>query len=91
MLDSSEDVINVIRLLRTELADIIELKEKLLYAMKEVEGVSQKSVENTSEISAATEEQATVIESILGVMKNIKTGIDKLSDALNSSEHKSVS
>lgn len=85
ILTSSEEVINVTNLLKNELANIIELKDRLLQAMKQVEGVSQKSVENTSEISAATEEQTTGIESILNVMENVKNGIGQLSDTLNAS------
>lgn len=82
MLYSSEEVINVTNLLKSELAYIIELKDNLLNAMQKVEDVSKKSVENTSEISAATEEQATGIENILNAMESIKADIDRLSDIL---------
>lgn len=50
--------------------------------MEKVEGVSQKSVENTSEISAATEEQATGVENILKSMKNVQEGMDRLASVL---------
>ncbi len=88
MLYSSEEVINVTDLLKSELSGIIELKDHLLHAMQKVEDVSQKSVENTSEISAATEEQATGIENILNVMENIKADIDRLSNILNTNTKK---
>lgn len=82
MLDSSEEVINVTDLLRAELVSIVDLKEHLLQAMEKVENVSQKSVENTSEISAATEEQATGVENILKSMKSVQEGMDRLSNVL---------
>ena len=82
MLDSSEEVINVTDLLKAELGSIIDLKDHLLQAMEKVEDVSQKSVENTSEISAATEEQATGVENILKSMKSVQEGMDRLSSVL---------
>ena len=82
MLDSSEEVISVTDLLRAELVSIVDLKEHLLQAMEKVENVSQKSVENTSEISAATEEQATGVENILKSMKSVQDGMDRLSNIL---------
>lgn len=51
--------------------------------MEKVEDVSQKSVENTSEISAATEEQATGVENILKSMKSVQEGMDRLSSVLS--------
>lgn len=83
MLDSSEEVINVTDLLKAELVSIIDLKDRLLQAMEKVEDVSQKSVENTSEISAATEEQATGVENILKSMKSVQEGMDRLSSVLS--------
>ncbi len=83
ILASSEEVINVTNLLKNELINIVDLKNHLLQAMKQVEDVSQKSVENTSQISSSIGEQAKGMNDILGVMENIKNGIDKLSDILN--------
>lgn len=58
MLNSSEEVIAVTNTLKAELAKIIDIKDQLLLAMERVEDISQQSVQNTAEISASTEEQA---------------------------------
>lgn len=72
MLNSSEEVIAVTNTLKAELAKIIDIKDQLLLAMERVEDISQQSVQNTAEISASTEEQASGVESILRSMKMYK-------------------
>ena len=83
MLHSSEEVIQVTNLLKEELTNIIDIKEQLLNAMEQVEDISQKSVVNTTDISASTEEQAAGMENILKVMENVQKDIGRLSDVLN--------
>ena len=83
MLKSSEEVIEVTELLKSELEDIIQIKEQLLNAMRCVEEISQKSVSTTGEISAAIEEQVTGVESILENMEMVKKSINHLSVVLS--------
>lgn len=83
MLNSSEEVIAVTNTLKAELAKIIDIKDQLLLAMERVEDISQQSVQNTAEISASTEEQASGVESILRSMENVQNGMGQLSDVLN--------
>ena len=68
MLASSQKVIIVTNLLKEELVHIVMIKDRLLQAMESVEDISEKAVQNTTEISASTEEQAAGIEDILIVM-----------------------
>lgn len=84
MLHSSEEVISVTSLLKDDLENIISIKDKLLDAMQSVEDISQQSVQNTTDISASTEEQAAGIENILRFMDDVQNGISQLSDVLNS-------
>jgi len=71
MLASSQKVINVTNLLKEELVHIVMIKDRLLQAMESVEDISEKAVQNTTEISASTEEQAAGIEDILKFMGNV--------------------
>lgn len=84
MLHSSEEVITVTGMLKDELANIIDIKERLSKAMEQVEDISQQSVLATGEISASTEEQATGVENILKSMENVQNGMEQLSSVLNS-------
>lgn len=84
MLNSSEEVINVTSLLKDELENIVTIKERLLQAMQSVEDSSQQSVQNTTDISASTADQAAGIESILNFMEDVQNGINQLSSVLNS-------
>ena len=84
MLHTSEEVINVTGLLRRELENIIDIKERLSQAMDQVESISQSSVQTTGEISAATEEQASGVENILKSMESVQNGMEQLSNVLNS-------
>ena len=83
MLQSSEEVISITTLLKEELENIIHIKERLLQAMEQVEDISQKSVQNTAEISVATEGQATGAEDMLKFMEDVQYGMDRLSEMLN--------
>ncbi len=86
ILASSEEVIGVTELLKRELADIVEIKDQLLNAMECVEDISKKSVGTTGEISIATEEQVTGVDSIVKSMQDIQVGMEKLSGVLHSKE-----
>ncbi|MBD5504216.1 MAG: chemotaxis protein [Lachnospiraceae bacterium] len=83
MLNSSEEVISVTSVLKEELVNIVNIKDQLLNAMERVEEISQKSVQNTTEINASTEEQAAGVQDILGFMENVQNGVDRLSSVLN--------
>lgn len=83
MLHSSEEVIDVIDLLKEELDNIVAIKEHLSASMEKVESISQKSVESTMEINTSTEEQASGIENILKSMQNVQNGMTQLADVLN--------
>lgn len=86
ILASSEEVLEVTELLKRELADIVEIKDQLLGAMECVEDISKKSVGTTGEISVATEEQVTGVDSIVKSMQDIQAGMEKLSGVLHSKE-----
>ncbi len=83
MLASSQEVINVTNLLKEELVHIVMIKDRLLQAMESVEDISEKAVQNTTEISASTEEQAAGVEDILKFMGNVQGGMNQLSAVLN--------
>lgn len=82
MLHFSEEVIQVTDMLRTELTNIVDIKDNLLHAMESVEANSQKSVETTTEISASTEKQASGVVNILKAMENVQNGMEQLSEVL---------
>lgn len=83
MLHSSEEVISVTSLLKDDLENIIAIKDKLLEAMQSVEDISQQSVQNTTDISASTEEQAAGVDNILKFMEDVQNNMDKLAAVLN--------
>lgn len=83
MIKVSEEVISVTSTLKTELANIVTIKEKLLTAMESVEENSKKSVESTAEISASTEQQALGVQHILTSMESVQSSMGQLSDVLN--------
>lgn len=82
MLDSSESIIRITGVLQNELNGVADLKDRLLDAMKEVEEVSQNSVDTTTEISASTEEQVAGIEELVSTMDEMKTAVDELNALL---------
>ncbi|MDE7422859.1 MAG: chemotaxis protein [Lachnospiraceae bacterium] len=88
ILKSSEEVIKVTELLKSELADIVEIKDQLLEVMKRVEDISKKSVGTTGEISVSTEEQVAGLDVIVKSMQNMQAGMEKLSDVLHSKKEK---
>lgn len=83
ILTSSDEVIKVIDLLMTELEDIIEIKEQLLKAMQKVNERSDKSANDSNEISMAIEGQSVPVENILNNMEIVKNGMNSLADVLN--------
>ncbi|MCM1087015.1 MAG: methyl-accepting chemotaxis protein [Muribaculaceae bacterium] len=83
ILHSSEEVIEIINLLKEELDHIVAIKEQLSTAMQSVEDISQKSVENTKEINASTEAQAVGMEAIMKTMENVQSSMSKLAAVLN--------
>lgn len=83
ILHSSEEVIEIINLLKEELDHIVAIKEQLSTAMQSVEDISQKSVENTKEINASTEAQAAGMENIMKTMENVQSSMGKLAAVLN--------
>jgi len=82
MLKSSEEVIHITELLKTELQDIVSIKEQLLDVMKRVEESSKNAVVTTEGISTATEEQVAGLDSILNSMKNMQAGMEELSNIM---------
>lgn len=83
MLDSSESIIKITGVLQEELNGVADLKERLLDAMKEVEEVSQHSVDTTTEITASTEEQVAGIEELVRTMDEMKIAVDELNTLLD--------
>lgn len=83
MLNSSEEVISVTNLLKDDLDNIVSIKDRLLEAMQSVADISQQSVQNTTDISASTEEQAAGIENIIKYMENVQNNMDQLASVLN--------
>ena len=83
MLHSSEEVMQVTQRLKTELDYIVDIKEELLEAMKNLQEMSEVSEETTTEISTSTEEQVAGIEDILKSMELVKQGVEGLVHVLN--------
>lgn len=83
MLGSSEEVIAVTELLKSELEDIIAIKDQLLNAMERVEDTSKNSVVTTEGISAATEEQVAGLDSIVKSMQSMQMSMERLSQVLH--------
>ena len=86
ILQTSEQITEITRLLQKELADVANLKEDLLDAMKEVERTSQSSAGSATEISDSTTAQATGIQGVVQAMDSMKEAIDRLSELLVSQE-----
>lgn len=84
MLESSEEVIDITQLLKSELEDIVAIKEQLLGVMKRVEDGSKNFVLTTEGISASTEEQVAGLDNIVKSMKNMQAGMERLSSVLHS-------
>ncbi len=83
IMESSEEVIDITGLLKTELGDIINIKEQLSDVMKHVEEGSKNFVDATEGISASTEEQVAGLDNIVKSMKNMQSGMEKLSNVLH--------
>jgi methyl-accepting chemotaxis protein len=72
------------QLLKSELEDIVAIKEQLLGVMKRVEDGSKNFVLTTEGISASTEEQVAGLDNIVKSMKNMQAGMERLSSVLHS-------
>lgn len=83
ILQSSEAVIQVTHGLKTDLADILAVKDKLKVSMEKVEEMSKQAAGNTSEISSSTVEQVAEIESLLKSMDSVQKGMEDLAAILN--------
>ena len=82
ILQTSEEITEITRLLQNELADVARLKEDLLEAMNDVERTSQSSVGSATEIADSTTAQVTGIQGVVQAMDNMKEAIDRLSELL---------
>ncbi len=83
MLKSSEEVINITKVLKTELEDIVVIKEQLLGVMKCVDDSSKNFMDSTEGISASTEEQVAGLANIVKTMKDMQSGMEKLDGVLH--------
>lgn len=83
ILHSSEEVIGTTNLLKEELVGVVDIKEKLLEAMNQVEEISRVSVENTAQISGSTQEQVSGVQEILVSMEKMQQGMQQLSAVVN--------
>ena len=82
MIDSSEEVLSVIQVLRQELSNIVDIKESLLESMKRLETISEKAAETTTEISLSTGEQVSGVDNILKSLERVQEGIERLGGVL---------
>ncbi len=82
---SSDDIIEIIRILNSELTSIKKLKDNLLKSMEKLLTISEQSGSATEEVSASTEEQSASIENILKSMDEVQDIISNLSNILNES------
>ena len=83
MLEFSENVVKEVNVLEMELKDMLEIKENLLQSMKNVERMSETSMETTSGISTSTEEQACAVEEVVKAMENVQEEMKELSTVLS--------
>lgn len=83
MLKSSEEVINITGVLKTELEDIVVIKEQLLGVMNRVDNSSKNFMDTTAGISASTEEQAVGLNNIVKSMKDMQAGMERLYGVLH--------
>lgn len=82
MLDSSEEVIKVTNLLKSELDDIIVIKDSLMQSMNKLSETSQRSSDATTGISQSTEDQVTAVNDIIKSMDSVQESIQHLSSVL---------
>lgn len=82
MIHSSDEALSIIGELKQELTCMVEIKDALMKSMDSLEENSQKSGETTNEISRATEEQVSGVESILKSLESVQAGIERLAGVL---------
>ena len=70
--------------MKSELEDIVAIKEQLQSVMKRVEEGSRNFVITTDGIGASTEEQVAGLDNIVKSMKNMQAGMEKLASVLHS-------
>ena len=83
ILHSSEEVMRVTDGLKSSLANIFEIKDKLKVAMDKVETMSKQVAESTTEISSSTVEQVAGVEEIIKSMQGVQKGMEDLATLLN--------
>ena len=83
ILHSSEEVMRVTDGLKSSLANIFEIKDKLKVAMDKVETMSKQVAESTTEISSSTVEQVAGVEEIIKSMQGVQKGMEDLAALLN--------
>lgn len=83
ILHSSEEVMRVTDGLKSSLANILEIKDKLKVAMDKVETMSKQVAESTTEISSSTVEQVAGVEEIIKSMQGVQKGMEDLATLLN--------
>lgn len=83
MLESSDKVMDITKLLANELRSIMEIKDSLQTAMNNLSELSSKSANITMEISTSTEEQVSAVNEIVSSMDRVQEGMDHLSAVLN--------
>ncbi len=62
---------------------VVDIKEKLLEAINQVEEISRVSVENTAQISGSTQEQVSGVQEILVSVEKMQQGMQQLSAMVN--------
>lgn len=90
MVNSSDKVVDVAKLLESELSGIVEIKDKLQESMNKVAQSSSKSAHTTSEISSSTEEQVAAVNDIVHSMQAVQEGMNRLAAVLNQEESISI-
>lgn len=82
MINSSQESLSVIEVLKQELSNIVEIKETLQASMERLESISESSAETTTEISMSTEEQVSGVENILQSLEKVQESIGQLGGVL---------
>lgn len=83
MLKSSDEVMDITKLLENELSGIMESKESLQNAMNKLSELSSASADITMEISTSTEEQVSAVNEIVLSMDKVQEGMNHLSSVLS--------
>lgn len=87
ILQTSDIITENTQVLQDKLINVASLKESLLDVMKDVEGISQISVEGATEISESSLAQVSELEVVVQAMDDMKVAIDRLSELLVRNEN----